>query len=890
MKKYVLSLFLALTCLIATLSSKAQKFNHPGILCSQSELDFIKAKVLANEAPYLARFNAVKSSINLNHTPYDWSKGPLKDSDQSGQFSAIRDAEMIEKCAYVGFISGDTRYYDLAMKILRNMYKFTSEGDALEINWTSFPMLSGAEILRIDPIKSGFTTAEQAKLNTLISKAPSGTERYSMRTATDQESPYGGNWLFSSYLSRIALAVYTDNRALFENAYLETSQMLSTNIYLKTDGKFPVRTDTYRSVKNDAKYGELNNWMGATLDDLYDGFHGEACRDLNHALRIGTKRTFQIAQIATLQNNSTNDYDFYGQHERRISAFLELFAGWMTTVPIPATMCGGRGQFGQTVEGQFNCNGDLKGIAKGNTPCQEKVFFGYTYPHFIYRLDHQLPYTKAMHEADNTYRLKQGDMELLLYREPLMVVKQGTQVYTDGSTYTFPATDVNSTSTAVLFTISNEGNFLFNLKNITINGVNKDEFTISNVTPTTIAGPSNQTVTFQVTFKPKSAGSKTAAVTVLNTANPNGSYVINLKGSTSGVVVTNKAPIVSITSPSDQASFILGETISLAATATDDGAVNRVNFKLNNAYYSTDNTAPYTGTWTPTSVGQYKLAAIAFDDQGLATEVFITVNIVAGNQAPTVSFSTPVGGSFISLGQTVNLEANANDPDGTISKVNLKINDTFYAQLTTAPFVKTWTPTTVGQYKLSAVAWDDKNLATETFIIVNVEKANETPNVKINYPLNGAVYTIDEEIEFNATATDNDGTIEKINFKINGAYFAQSTDIPYTKKWAPTTAGDYTVSARAFDDQGLSTEVSVTITVKNIITDLGILYNSTPLTLYPNPSNTGFYILSTKVHYEVYTLTGNQLISTESNSIDLSSFANGIYILKVENATVKLYK
>ena len=120
----------------------AQTFKHPGILCSQIELDFIKTKVKAGEQPYKARFDAVKSSVNLNHSMYDWSKGTLTDADQSAQFDVIDDASMIEKSAYVAYISDaktdkDT-YYALAMRLMRNMYKFTSAGDALEINWTTY--------------------------------------------------------------------------------------------------------------------------------------------------------------------------------------------------------------------------------------------------------------------------------------------------------------------------------------------------------------------------------------------------------------------------------------------------------------------------------------------------------------------------------------------------------------------------------------------------------------------------------------------------------------------------------------------------------------------------------------------------------------------------------
>jgi hypothetical protein len=91
----------------------------------------------------------------------------------------------------------------------------------------------------------------------------------------------------------------------------------------------------------------------------------------------------------------------------------------------------------------------------------------------------------------------------------------------------------------------------------------------------------------------------------------------------------DQPPIISIISPETNSTYNLGQTISLEANASDpEGAIARVNFKVNDMYYSQDQTAPYKADFTPTEVGSYKLAARAFDEAGLSTEVFIDINVV----------------------------------------------------------------------------------------------------------------------------------------------------------------------------------------------------------------------------------------------------------------------
>ena len=81
----------------------------------------------------------------------------------------------------------------------------------------------------------------------------------------------------------------------------------------------------------------------------------------------------------------------------------------------------------------------------------------------------------------------------------------------------------------------------------------------------------------------------------------------------------NAAPTVSMTSPSNGASFVAGASVTFAATAADtDGTIQKVQFYLGTTLIATDTTSPYSATW-PAVVGSHSVNAVATDNQGAVT-------------------------------------------------------------------------------------------------------------------------------------------------------------------------------------------------------------------------------------------------------------------------------
>ncbi|WP_378181227.1 Ig-like domain-containing protein [Aquimarina sp. SS2-1] len=209
---------------------------------------------------------------------------------------------------------------------------------------------------------------------------------------------------------------------------------------------------------------------------------------------------------------------------------------------------------------------------------------------------------------------------------------------------------------------------------------------------------------------------------------------------------------------------------------------------------------------------------------GSAQPIYLQIydlGINSENNPPTVSLTNPSeNNQEYTLGETITLRANASDQEGSVDRVNFKINGSFFRQDRTAPYSITWTPTAAGTYIIGARAFEEgqEGLSTEVSrtVIIKEEINNQSPVVSLTNPSeNNQEFTLGETITLRATASDQEGNVDRVNFKINGSFFRLDRTAPYSVTWTPTVAGTYTIGARAFEEgqEGLSTEVSRTVII-----------------------------------------------------------------------------
>lgn len=113
----------------------------------------------------------------------------------------------------------------------------------------------------------------------------------------------------------------------------------------------------------------------------------------------------------------------------------------------------------------------------------------------------------------------------------------------------------------------------------------------------------------------------------------------------------NAKPTVRLDSPSANAVYTYGSSVSIVATAGDtDGSVSKVEFYQGSTLIGSDNLEPYTMTWAKPAAGSYSLKAKAYDNNNASTEsaaVAITVNTVNSGTGPDLMI-TEIGSRKLS--------------------------------------------------------------------------------------------------------------------------------------------------------------------------------------------------------------------------------------------------
>jgi regulation of enolase protein 1 (concanavalin A-like superfamily) len=114
----------------------------------------------------------------------------------------------------------------------------------------------------------------------------------------------------------------------------------------------------------------------------------------------------------------------------------------------------------------------------------------------------------------------------------------------------------------------------------------------------------------------------------------------------------NQPPAVTLTGPSNGATFTAPATITLSATASDaDGSVAAVDFYWGSTVVGTDSTSPYSVSWINVAAGSYSVRAVARDNVGASTtsgSAAITVNGPPPAGLPAPWLATDVGSPAVS--------------------------------------------------------------------------------------------------------------------------------------------------------------------------------------------------------------------------------------------------
>lgn len=364
---------------------------------------------------------------------------------------------------------------------------------------------------------------------------------------------------------------------------------------------------------------------------------------------------------------------------------------------------------------------------------------------------------------------------------------------------------------------------------------------------------------------------------------------------------SNTAPVVSITSPANNATFTAPASITISASASDaDGTIGKVEFFNGNTKLGEDLTSPYSYSWGSVAAGTYQLTARAVDNSGAAATsalINITVNNPT-NSAPAVSINSPANNATFSAPASIAISANASDTDGAIAKVEFFQGSTKLGEDVTAPYTYNWTGVAAGNYALTAKATDDKGASTIS-AAVNITVGgggNQAPTVTITSPRQGQKFTIYQNpIKLEAIANDADGEVKKVEFYVGAIKVGEDRTAPYTYSWWKIRPGTYSITAKATDNEGaVTTSEAIVVVMSTPIVKKNLAASqqhedAKDILVYPNPVNNSTTVtVDLPETYQEVSLIINDLStgkrisndtyrSTQSLKVDISTLTRGVY-------------
>jgi len=321
---------LLFSCLIINAAPAAGGFKHPGILNSKQELEFVKARIAAAEQPWtdaLAKMRALSmASLDYQAKPHEEVNCGSGSKPDYGCTDEKRDCQAAYLQALLWAVTGDEKHAQKSAEILKAWSILKSHGLSnanLEAGWTGGPFLRAAEILKYTDSK--WTQEDQKAFAEMIKRA------FLPNVEKPQRSSTNGNWEAVMIETAMSIAVFTDDRKLFDSAVARYKRLLPAYVYGKEDGDVPKVID---ASYFDTREKIDKHWYGQTI--LFDGLCQETGRDFTHS-QWGIGGLIHCAEIAWHQG-----VDLYSVDDNRLLRGMEFHAKYLNGAPVPPELQGGK--------------------------------------------------------------------------------------------------------------------------------------------------------------------------------------------------------------------------------------------------------------------------------------------------------------------------------------------------------------------------------------------------------------------------------------------------------------------------------------------------------------------------------------------------------------------
>lgn len=325
----------------------ASGFSHPGVLVGTRQLDFVRTQLAAGAEPWKSQLQGLeRSQTSLGTQPgtkfaslayvahpvavVDCGPGPASSAPKSC-VDEKNDAIAAYADALMWSYTRNGAYAQKAIQILNawsaTLRQHTGSNAPLQASWAGSVFPRAAELVRYTYTPS----VGQARLD--VQRMVDMLRTAYLPVVNTTISFGGANWLMSMTEATLNIAVFTDDRNVFNQALTRWRTQVPSAIYMATDrptgfsnisAGSPIPPPGIAWVNPTTSIDRLNAyWYNPTR--YVSGLEGETCRDVAHAA-MGLGAMVNVAETARLQG-----VDLYSEQKQRIFAGVEANTGWLVS-------------------------------------------------------------------------------------------------------------------------------------------------------------------------------------------------------------------------------------------------------------------------------------------------------------------------------------------------------------------------------------------------------------------------------------------------------------------------------------------------------------------------------------------------------------------------------
>ncbi|MFG2820270.1 alginate lyase family protein [Kitasatospora sp. NPDC048365] len=331
-------------------------FSHPGVLVSRAQLDFVRGKVQSGAQPWKAAYDQMHASKYASLTRTAKPRAVVECGSYSNPNYGCTDEREDALAAYTlaleWYITRDTRYAAKAAEIMDawsgTITDHTNSNAPLQTAWSASTWPRAAEIVRYT--WGGWASDKVSRFGSMLRNV------YLPEVVNGSNS--NGNWELSMNEATIGIAVFLDDRTVYDKAVARFRNRVPAYVYLASDGALP---KTAPGSGLDTRAEIVGYWQGQST--FVDGLTQETCRDFTHT-GYGLAAISHVAETSRIQGQ-----DLYPEVADRLRHALGFQSKYQLGEAVPSWLCGGSLKLGlgPVTEVGFNALHNRLGYGMTNT-------------------------------------------------------------------------------------------------------------------------------------------------------------------------------------------------------------------------------------------------------------------------------------------------------------------------------------------------------------------------------------------------------------------------------------------------------------------------------------------------------------------------------------------